>query len=130
MGAMRSMCDDAETQLQLTNEASKTLLERAGSLRRERYFTTSSSDHYNSFSAQTRSRSTQIHCNTVSISFHFERRRSGSHDLARCTGWFSVLRSYGQGRKDSERLSCTYVWRGRSYESRVSDNAMKSQRLS
>jgi hypothetical protein len=34
--AMRSRCDDAEAQLQLTNEASKNLLERAGSLRRER----------------------------------------------------------------------------------------------
>ena len=33
---MRSRCDEAETQLRLTNEASKSLLERAGSLRRER----------------------------------------------------------------------------------------------
>ena len=36
MGTMRSHCDEAETQLRLTNEASKSLLERAGSLRRER----------------------------------------------------------------------------------------------
>ncbi|KIM86455.1 hypothetical protein PILCRDRAFT_327206 [Piloderma croceum F 1598] len=34
--AMRSRCDDAEAQIRLTNEASKTLLERAGSLRKER----------------------------------------------------------------------------------------------
>ncbi|KII95365.1 hypothetical protein PLICRDRAFT_34211 [Plicaturopsis crispa FD-325 SS-3] len=33
---MRSRCDEAETQLRLTDEASKSLLERAGSLREER----------------------------------------------------------------------------------------------
>ncbi|KAF7966770.1 hypothetical protein HWV62_37065 [Athelia sp. TMB] len=33
---MRARCDEAETQLQLTNEASKTLLDRAANLRRER----------------------------------------------------------------------------------------------
>jgi conserved oligomeric Golgi complex subunit 6 len=49
--AMRSRCDDAEAQLQLTNEASKTLLERAGSLRRERYAMPSSIDLLNSFPA-------------------------------------------------------------------------------
>ena len=37
VGIMQSRCDDAETQLQLTNEASKALLERAGSLRRSRW---------------------------------------------------------------------------------------------
>lgn len=36
IGAMRASCDEAEAQLQLTNEASKTLLERAGNLREER----------------------------------------------------------------------------------------------
>jgi hypothetical protein len=34
VGSMQSRCDDAEAKLQLTNEASQTLLERAGSLRR------------------------------------------------------------------------------------------------
>jgi hypothetical protein len=43
VGAMQARCDDAEAQLQSTNEASKTLLERAGSLRRERWATTSRS---------------------------------------------------------------------------------------
>lgn len=33
---MRSSCDEAETQLALTNESSKLLLERAGNLRDER----------------------------------------------------------------------------------------------
>jgi len=34
---MRMACDDAETQLALTGESSKVLLERAGNLRDERY---------------------------------------------------------------------------------------------
>ena len=34
---MRASCDEAETQLALTNESSKILLERAGNLREERY---------------------------------------------------------------------------------------------
>ena len=34
---MRASCDEAETQLALTNESSKILLERAGNLRDERY---------------------------------------------------------------------------------------------
>ena len=37
VAAMRSSCDEAETQLALTNESSKLLLERAGSLRDERF---------------------------------------------------------------------------------------------
>lgn len=37
IGAMRASCDEAEKQLQLTNEASKELLERAGHLREERF---------------------------------------------------------------------------------------------
>ena len=37
VGIMQSRCDDTETQSQLTNEASKALLERAGSLRRSRW---------------------------------------------------------------------------------------------
>uniref|UniRef100_A0A8H7Y3X8 Conserved oligomeric Golgi complex subunit 6 n=1 Tax=Psilocybe cubensis TaxID=181762 RepID=A0A8H7Y3X8_PSICU len=36
VAAMRASCDEAETQLALTNESSKTLLERAGNLRDER----------------------------------------------------------------------------------------------
>lgn len=36
VSGMRAKCDEAESQLQLSNEASKTLLERAGTLRRER----------------------------------------------------------------------------------------------
>lgn len=35
--AMRNSCDEAETQLALTNESSKLLLERAGNLRDERF---------------------------------------------------------------------------------------------
>ena len=34
---MKASCDEAETQLALTNESSKMLLERAGNLRDERY---------------------------------------------------------------------------------------------
>ena len=33
---MKASCDEAETQLALTNESSKMLLERAGNLRDER----------------------------------------------------------------------------------------------
>ena len=36
ISAMRISCDEAETQLRLTNEASTALLERAGSLQEER----------------------------------------------------------------------------------------------
>ncbi|KDR69275.1 hypothetical protein GALMADRAFT_256106 [Galerina marginata CBS 339.88] len=36
VGAMRASCDEAETQLALTNESSKLLLERAGTLRDQR----------------------------------------------------------------------------------------------
>ena len=36
LAAMRTSCDVAETQLTMTNESSKILLERAGSLRDER----------------------------------------------------------------------------------------------
>jgi conserved oligomeric Golgi complex subunit 6 len=43
IAAMRSQCDEAETQLQLTSAASKSLLERAGSLRQERSVTPMSS---------------------------------------------------------------------------------------
>jgi conserved oligomeric Golgi complex subunit 6 len=39
IAAMRSQCDEAETQLQLTSSASKSLLERAGNLRQERSVT-------------------------------------------------------------------------------------------
>jgi hypothetical protein len=39
---MKASCDEAETQLALTNESSKMLLERAGNLRDERYNTLSS----------------------------------------------------------------------------------------
>ena len=36
VAAMQASCDEAEKQLSLSNEASKMLLERAGSLRDER----------------------------------------------------------------------------------------------
>ena len=34
---MRAQCDEAQAQLQSTNEACKSLIDRAGSLRDERY---------------------------------------------------------------------------------------------
>jgi hypothetical protein len=37
VAAMKASCDEAETQLALTNESSRMLLERAGNLRDERY---------------------------------------------------------------------------------------------
>lgn len=43
--AMRASCDEAEAQLQLTGDASKTLLERAGSLREERCVSRSAPPH-------------------------------------------------------------------------------------
>ena len=37
VGAMRSRCDEAQAQLQETNESCRSLLDRAGSLREQRY---------------------------------------------------------------------------------------------
>lgn len=37
IGAMRLRCDEAQTRLQQTSEACRSLLDRAGSLREERY---------------------------------------------------------------------------------------------
>ena len=37
VAAIKASCDEAKTQLALTNESSKILLERAGNLRDERY---------------------------------------------------------------------------------------------
>ena len=37
IGLMRTRCDEAQTQLHETNKACKSLLDRAGSLREERY---------------------------------------------------------------------------------------------
>lgn len=69
---MRVGCDDAETQLQISNEASKTLLERAGTLRRERCAAPARAGIRDSSSVQARSGRAEIHCNFVFSSFHFE----------------------------------------------------------
>lgn len=42
---MRAQCDEAQTQLQSTNEACKSLIDRAGSLRDERYGPCTSRSH-------------------------------------------------------------------------------------
>ena len=43
IGLMRARCDEAQTQLHETNKACKSLLDRAGSLREERYVPTRNS---------------------------------------------------------------------------------------
>lgn len=77
---MRTSCDEAEKQLQHTDELSKNLLERAGSLREERYVVVSSEPIYRTF-RKARRGSKKIYPVTIPSKVYTERRRDHHHIL-------------------------------------------------
>ena len=72
---MRQHCDDAEAQLKLTEEASRSLLEQAGSLRYERWVLDFiRRDVLMSIISKAGGGNTKVHRTTIPRPFHAQRR--------------------------------------------------------
>lgn len=109
IGLMRVRCDESQSQLFETNEACKSLLDRAGSLREERcapcaYIIPPAGQLTYS---QARHLHPSIYHIRIPLPIHPVPLRERRDCLARCSSGHDLLRCDGQGSTHTGRLPCT-----------------------